>query len=99
MTDETNRRLADAHARLAEAKAQLGAATTAAEKARDFAAQMALEVLGHVKRDQALASSRAEDLKKAMRTGGQPAFKSSPKMANTHIERLDAENRAAAAKQ
>jgi hypothetical protein len=100
MSADANQRLADAHRRLAEAKAALNAATVTAEAARKFAAEVGLEVLRHVKRNEDRAAIRAAALMRSLKVvGAKPKLKSEPKLADDHRARLDAENRAALAHQ
>lgn len=88
-----------AHARVAAAKASLKAATAAAEKARQFTDRVSLEAVKHAKKNQELASRRAADLTQSLKRGAEPKFRASPKLASDHLARMEAENRATAAKQ
>jgi hypothetical protein len=88
-----------AHARVAAAKAALKAAAAAAEKARQFTDRVSLEAVKHAKKNQELASRRAADLTQSLKRGAEPKFRASPKLASDHLARMEAENRATAAKQ
>jgi hypothetical protein len=54
-----DKRLEAAHARVANSKSALGAATAAAEKARGHLADVGLEVVAHLRRHEEAAASRA----------------------------------------
>ena len=90
------KRLSDAHARVAMAERALIAATATAAKATDFAPAVEAEVGVHAARDQALAAERAEGLKQSLKSGGAPKFVASP-TTKERIARIDAEARRAAA--
>jgi hypothetical protein len=97
MTSE--KRLEAAHAKVAAAETKLAEARRATEAARVFATEIGLEVLDHVKRNQDLAAVRAATLMRSLKIGAKPKFRSSPKLADDYVGKLDAANRAAAAKQ
>jgi hypothetical protein len=91
------KRLSDAHARVAMAERALIAATAAAARATDFATAVEAEVGVHDARDQALAAERAEGLKQSLKSGAAPKFVASP-TTKERIARIDAEARRAAAR-
>jgi hypothetical protein len=95
----TEKRLADAHLRVAAAERAHAAANKAATAARDFAAEIATELAEHVKRDEIATASRAKDLANSLRSGDAPAFKKSPVSAADRVARFDAESRATSARQ
>ena len=96
--DDVNKRLADAHRSLAEARAALNLTAAAVEAARKFASEVGLELAGHVKRNNDRAAVRAASLMASLKIGATPKFKASPKLADDHLKRIDAENRASAAR-
>jgi hypothetical protein len=89
MTAES--KLADAHARVLEVERVVTAAAAAAGSARNFFAEVDLEVA-------ALAAERAETLKKSFRSGSAPPPDETGATAKERTLRLDAENRLAAAR-
>jgi hypothetical protein len=88
-----------AHSRVAAAKSALADASKAAEKARGFLAEVGLEVVGHVRRSEELAASRAAALREATKLGGaKPPFPTAVAPAKDRLQRLEAEDRQAVAK-
>jgi hypothetical protein len=92
-------RLAAAHAKVAAAQSKFAGASKAAEAARGFVAKIAVELVGHQQRNQDLADIRAAALMRSLKVGSKPKIAASPKLADDHLRRMDAEHRAAAAKQ
>jgi hypothetical protein len=100
LSADANHRLADAHRRLAETKQALEASRVSATRAREFAAEIGHELARQVRRNEDRAAVRAATLMRSLKVvGASPKLRSSPKLADDHIKRLDAENRAAAARQ
>jgi hypothetical protein len=91
------KRLQAAHARVSGAKISLSEASRAAEKARGHLADVGLEVVGHVRRHEELAASRAAALREALKLGGKP-LPTVVAPAKDRLQRLEAEDRAAVAK-
>ncbi len=92
------KRLEAAHTRVSAAKSELADSAKAAEKAREFAAEIAVEVVEHARRNEELAASRAATLKQALRLGSTTPFPKTPRPASDHAARREAEDRQKIAK-
>jgi hypothetical protein len=93
MSADAEKRLGDAHAKLAAARAILADAKIASEGSRKFSAQVGLELAALARKNDDLAATRAATLKKALKLGSTTLFPKTPRPASDHVARREAEER------
>jgi hypothetical protein len=91
------KRMAAAHAKVAETRAALSAATKAEAAAQTLRDNIEKELAKHLRRNQERASERAAKLMASLKLGSAPALKKSVGLAADHVALMEARHRRDAA--